>query len=153
MLEARLPEGLAGVRVLDLFAGSGALGLEALSRGAARAVAVDSSAAALRLIRENAARLGFSAGCEVLGLEVGEALARLSGEGQRFEVVLADPPYAESGDQLLEVIGRSGLLAPGGLLALEHSRRQPPGERVAELELLVRRRHGDTEISLYHATK
>jgi 16S rRNA (guanine966-N2)-methyltransferase len=149
MLEARLADGLTGARILDLYAGSGALGLEGISRGAARAVAVDSSPAAQRVIRANAAKLGFEDRCDLLALEVDEALRRLGASGQQFEIVLADPPYADAGDELLEAIGGAGLLAPGGLLALEHSRRQPPGEQVAGLQLLVRRRHGDTELSLY----
>ena len=63
--------------------------------------------------------------------------------------MLADPPYADDPDTLLEAVARSGLLAPGGMVALEHSRRHPPAESLAGLELQVRRRHGDTELSLY----
>jgi 16S rRNA (guanine966-N2)-methyltransferase len=153
MLEARRVEGLVGVRILDLFAGSGALGLEGISRGAARVVAVDSSPAAQRVIRANAAKLGLADRCELLALPVDRALRQLSAEAQQFEIVLADPPYADAGDELLEEIAGAGLLAPGGLLALEHSRRQAPGESVAGLQLLVRRRHGDTELSLYQISK
>lgn len=149
MLEARLPAGLGGARVLDLYAGSGALGLEALSRGAAEAVLVDSSRAAQRAIRENARRLGFAAACSVLALPVEGALRRLAAEGRCFELVLADPPYAEDPRRLLEQLGRSTLLAGGAVLALEHSRRSRPAEDIEGLRLLVRRRHGDTELSVY----
>jgi 16S rRNA (guanine966-N2)-methyltransferase len=150
MLEARLPAGgLGGLRVLDLYAGSGALGLEALSRGAAEAVLVDSSRAAQRAILENARRLDFAAACSVLALPVEVALQRLAAEGRCFELVLADPPYAEDPRRLLDEVGRSKLLAGEGILALEHSVRNRPAESGGGLRLLVRRRHGDTELSLF----
>ena len=86
---------LEGGEVLDLFAGTGALALEALSRGAARAVLVDSGREALGLIRENAAALGFAERCEVLPSDALRALEHLGREGRRFALVFADPPYAQ----------------------------------------------------------
>jgi len=147
IIEARLD--LEGVLVLDLFAGSGALGLEALSRGAASATLVDEARTAQQTIASNADQLGLAGQCTLLRLEVGAALALLEREGRRFDLVLADPPYADDPDVLLEEISRRGLLADGGLLLLEHSRRTTPAERCGELALVLRRRYGDTQLSLY----
>jgi 16S rRNA (guanine966-N2)-methyltransferase len=151
MLEARLTDGLAGLSVLDLFAGSGALALEALSRGATQAVAVDCSSAAHSAIHANAAKAGFDSACEALRMGVEVAIERLGREGRQFQLVLADPPYAADIQQLVEAIERSGVVAAGGLVMVEHSRRQQPAEKVGGLALEVRRRHGDTVVSLYRA--
>jgi 16S rRNA (guanine966-N2)-methyltransferase len=114
-------------------------------------VAVDSSSTAQRIIQGNAVALGLGAVCTVLRMTVQTALDRLGKEDRRFEVVLADPPYAEDADQLIEAIARADVLAPGALLVLEHSRRGAPARIPPGLELVVRRRHGDTELSLYGA--
>ncbi len=140
---------LEGIRVLDLFAGSGALGLEAISRGAARCVFVERDATTSRLIRSNAVELGFAESCHVQQLEVGAALRKLQREGQVFELVLADPPYADEPDPVLQAVAENGVLASGGLMMLEHSRRAAPADACRDLVLIVRRRHGDTEVSLY----
>jgi 16S rRNA (guanine(966)-N(2))-methyltransferase RsmD len=147
MLGARLD--LAGVTVLDLYAGSGALGLEALSRGAARAVFVDLHLACEQTIGENARGLGVSASCRILREDVTVALARLSREGARFSLVLADPPYATAPDTVLASLEEHDLVGGGGVLALEHSARAHPAEIRGAISLLVRRRHGDTALSLY----
>jgi 16S rRNA (guanine966-N2)-methyltransferase len=104
------------LRVADLFAGSGALGFEALSRGAAAATFVESDPAAVAAIRRNAAKLGASV--QILG---GSALALPRSEP--FDLVFADPPYAPgSGSAVVESVLKSGSLAPGGWMSVETSR-------------------------------
>jgi len=116
MLASRLGS-LEELRVADLFAGSGALGFEALSRGAAHATFVEKDAAATAVIRRNAAKLGIEV--RVLG---GSALALPHSEP--FDLILADPPYASgSGTAVVAAITAAGWLAPGGWMSLETSRR------------------------------
>ena len=125
MLVSRLGS-FEGLRVADLFAGSGALGLEALSRGAASATFVDSDAQAVAAIRRNAEKLGAGERVRVIA---GSALALPRSEP--FDLIFADPPYAPgSGSAVLRSILDAGWLAPGGWLAVETSRRDAvdPGE-------------------------
>jgi 16S rRNA (guanine966-N2)-methyltransferase len=108
---------LRGARVLDLFAGSGALGLEALSRGAAEAVFVEKAGGALGVIRENAAALGFGPRARIVRADALRWLER--GEGNPFDLAFADPPYALDGLVRLPDLVLPHLV-PGGLLVLEH---------------------------------
>ena len=123
MLASRLGT-FEDLRVADLFAGSGALGLEALSRGAATATFVENAAAAAAAIRRNAEKLGASA--QVLG---GSALALPRSEP--FDLVLADPPYSPgSGTAVVESVMKAGWLGPGSWMSVETSRSDEvqPGE-------------------------
>ena len=114
MLASRLGS-FEELRVADLFAGSGALGLEALSRGAAHATFVESDAGAGRIIRANAERLGASDRIRLLS---GSALALPKSEP--FDLIFADPPYAPgSGSAVAEAVERAGWLAPGGWMIIE----------------------------------
>jgi len=142
---------LEGAAVLDLYAGSGALGLEALSRGAARATFVDVATACERAIKANAERLQFAARVSLLKLRVTPALRLLAQQGESFGLILADPPYAEDPLPLLEQLAGSGLLAPGGLLTLEHGRRELPAPppTVGQLALQSSRIYGDTALTFY----
>ncbi len=108
--------GLAGARVLDLFAGSGALGLEALSRGAAEAVFVEQRGAALGTLRANAEALGVSEACVFHRADALRFVERAAGP---FDLVLADPPYALGALERLPDLALPRL-APDGLLVLEH---------------------------------
>ena len=122
MLASRLGS-FEGLRVADLFAGSGALGLEALSRGAAFAGFVENDPAAAAAIRANAANLGALDRVQILG---GSALALP--RSQPFDLVLADPPYGpESGTAAVRAVKSAGWLAPGGWMAVESAR----GDEVA----------------------
>jgi 16S rRNA (guanine966-N2)-methyltransferase len=120
---------LTGASLLDLYAGSGAVGLEALSRGAARAVLVESDPRALRVIRANIAALALP-GAQVIPGRVQTVLARgPAGFGGRFGVVFADPPYALPGEAvtaMLATLAGAGWLAPGALVAVERSTRSGP---------------------------
>jgi 16S rRNA (guanine966-N2)-methyltransferase len=131
--------------VLDLFAGSGALGLEALSRGAARAVFVESDHAACRVIERNLDRLRLT-GAEVVCRDVNRYLAS---ETRAFDLVFCDPPYGELERRLPELARAAPrLLAEDGLLVLESSSRDPEPE-LEGLETTSSRRYGAARITLF----
>ncbi len=136
-------------RVLDLYAGTGALGIEALSRGAGWCDFVEKERHACRVIQENLETLGFAAKAAVFCLPVERALTKLTG---KYSLILADPPYAddESGGVLERVAG-SSLAGPETVILLEHSKRKSPPAALATLSSLTSRRHGDTVISIYRS--
>jgi 16S rRNA (guanine966-N2)-methyltransferase len=141
-----------GLAVLDLFAGTGALGLEALSRGAARAVLVDDADGAVRVIQANVATLGYGDRARVLRFDVRRALRLLEKQGARFDLVFVDPPYqGTAAAATLAALGGGSLLAPGALVVVEHDTRNQPAEQHGPLRLTGRRKYGQTEVSFYQA--
>ncbi len=144
---------LSGARVLDLFAGSGSLGLEALSRGAARAVFVDSSRAAAAAIRDNLSSLGLEARAEVIVAEVERALATLAARGARFDLVFIDAPYRNDiSAAVLGALERRGLL-DAGACAVVRQARGAPETGAAGLEMINCATLGDHRIALYRAAR
>ena len=117
---------LAGARVLDLYAGSGAVGLEALSRGAGHVLLVEAGARAGRVIRENIAAIGLP-GAEVITDRVERVLARgPAPDGGRYDIVFADPPYAQADREvsaMLSLLAGQSWLAPGALVIVERATR------------------------------
>lgn len=145
-----LPRDLAGMRVLDLFAGSGSLSLEALSRGAESALLVDESAEAARLMRRNVETLGFADRARVWPQPVGRALRRLSDEGAAYHAIFLDPPYDRGWvDKALTMIGRNRTLREEGIAVAEHSARERVGEQYGGLVRRDLRRYGDTVLSFF----
>lgn len=143
---------LAGSKVLDLFAGSGALGIEALSRGATHAWFVDSSREAVGTIRDNLEKCGFSDRATVILRDVREALATVASAGP-FDIVFADPPYSrDHATMLLEEIVRHGLLETKGLVCLETAASDPAPHLVGSLRHFDQRRYGLTMLHFYHAS-
>jgi 16S rRNA (guanine966-N2)-methyltransferase len=139
-----------GLKVLDLFAGTGALAFEALSRGATRAVLVDSGREAQGLCRENAEALGFTAIVEMLPLSAERAIAKLSARGDRFELIFADPPYAQTAvDHLLQWLATHPLLELGGRLVLEHSKHETAPEVSGPFTRHDQRIFGETVVSIF----
>ncbi len=139
-----------GQKILDLYAGTGALGLEALSRGAMRVVMVDSDREAQALCRTNTDALGFTARVELLAQPVERALAALGKRGECFQLVLADPPYAARVvETVLEAVAKHGVLAYGGTVVVEHDKREPAPEAHAGFTQVDQRRFGDTLVSLF----
>ncbi|MDR3050800.1 MAG: 16S rRNA (guanine(966)-N(2))-methyltransferase RsmD [Oscillospiraceae bacterium] len=139
-----------GARVLDLFAGSGALGLESVSRGAALAVLVDRAPAAMAVIRGNVARLGFGDRCQCLLCDWRQALTRLDRQGAVFDLVFIDPPYdLVAAGSVCEALTVHGLLAPNALLAVEHRWGAPP-QTIPPLHCADTRRYGGTGITFVH---
>jgi len=141
---------IEGARVLDLFAGTGALGIEALSRGAASLVAVEQSRHAAQALRDNLAACGFADRAEVLVQEIDAALGRLARQERRFDLVLIDPPY-HSGlvEPTLRAIVAHCLTEPGGRVLVEHARDEAVGATTPfESELM--RNYGTTALTLLH---
>jgi 16S rRNA (guanine966-N2)-methyltransferase len=134
---------VADADVLDLFAGTGALGIEAASRGARAVTFVERSRAAQEAIQKNIAALHFS-GCELLCGEVGPVLRRLA--GRRFTIILADPPYGATAQELLANPDLPGLLTVDGVLVLESAKRDPLTVP-PPWELLREAVYGDTRVS------
>jgi len=155
MLEARLD--LEGASVIDLYAGSGALGLEALSRGAASACFVENNPRAVSGLRHNCAGLGVESQCSIIAMPVESFLSsqrcELSEHGG-FSVAFADPPYAQHpGNDLLQLIVNSHLLARGGFLVIEARKGMVFDENFscveADATLIKVARYGDSQVALY----
>ena len=139
---------LEGTNVLDLYAGSGALGLEAASRGAALVVLVESSKAAAKVIRSNVGVVGHE-GVRVLAETVERALAAGPPGGQRMDLVLLDPPYDVTEEALtavLEALVERHWLAPDAFVVVERSARSPQPTWPDGLELSGEKRYGETAV-------
>jgi len=146
---AILGEDVKGSVVLDLFAGTGAMAIESLSRGAAGAVLVESSPAALATLRANLAALQAE-GAACLPLDYREAVRRLSAKKRTFDLVFLDPPYGKGlVGQAAELLSRAGILAPGAVVVAERASRDPAEPLPAEWRERADRRYGDTRITLY----
>ncbi|MCK6550898.1 16S rRNA (guanine(966)-N(2))-methyltransferase RsmD, partial [Myxococcota bacterium] len=142
-----------GARVLDLFAGTGAFGLEALSRGAVHATFVEQARAALDALDRNVRELSIpQVAIEVRAQRVDRALAALARAGRRFELVFADPPYDDADTVLPAILPAiTALLAPGGRVVLEaRSTSEPPGPPPG-LASTDARRYGETLLAFYAA--
>lgn len=148
-----LPHDLSGRRVLDLFAGTGSLTIEALSRGAESAVLIDVARDAARLIEENLDALGFAARSRVLTMSVFKAARMLARDGEIFDLIFLDPPYDQGlVGEALKVIAAEGLLAENGVVVAEQSVREKAVERYGALILADRRRYGDTLLAFYKSS-
>ncbi len=142
---------LEGAVWLDLYAGTGSVGIEALSRGAAAAYFVESSPRAAGLIRDNLCSLGIGAGVEVCEREVASALRRLEARAVSCDFCFLDPPYRlrEAYPQTLALLARSSLLRPAARVIAEHEERFDPGERFGALRRFRLLRQGDAALSFY----
>ncbi len=141
---------VAGARVLDLFAGTGALALEALSRGAAMAVLVEEAPAAVAVIRQNVAHLGVQERVRLLPLPVAGAIKKLARAGAHFEVVFLDPPYGQGlAAATLTQLGEGKVLGAGAIVVAEMSRRETPPPAAGRLTLREVRDYGDTRVAFY----
>lgn len=173
----RPPEGA----VLDLFAGTGALGLEALSRGAPAAVFVERDRHALHVLRDNLRELGADGKATVIAADVRSAIRRLAAQvpvenqnrlsenlssesrspdtrapdcrsgEHRFCWVFMDPPYVQDVSDILGELSDKDLLAPCAVVVVEHDRRHRPPASIGGLFLTDRREYGDTELSFYRS--
>ena len=138
---------LDGAHVLDLYAGTGALGIEARSRGAKRAVFVDRSAKSLSVLRRNLDALALTERTRVIQADAMASLARLARAGESFDLVCADPPYAAAGvESVLAALVECRLLHTNATLVVERSRRHPLMS-IAGLALIDERSYGDTVIA------
>ena len=147
-LESRY--GLVDRHVLDLYAGSGALGIEAMSRGAASLISVEASGTAAAVIERNIRSCGLDGSAEVIVLNVAEALERFEAESRRFDAVFMDPPYGDVAVlAVLETAGRSMLMNEEAFLVLESSARQAMPPVAGRLERAREDVYGDTKLTLY----
>ena len=141
------PEGVAGLAVLDLYAGLGGFGLEALRRGAARLVMVEKIHGRCESLKAAVERQGAEARAKVVCGDVLRSLPNLQGP---FDVVFADPPYADDPfAALAEGLKSNGLLSAGGTVLLEHFHKTELPDALAGLGIVTRRRYGDAAISVY----
>lgn len=140
----------AGARVLDLFSGSGALALEAISRGAETAVSIDNDAAAVKVIRRNIASCRVGDRMTVIRWDIRTGLGCLTQHPARFSLVFMDPPYAS--DLACTAIAHlysMGCVSPGASLVVEHSHQSIPEAIDGFCELTDRRRYGKTLVSIF----
>lgn len=143
-------EKVPGALVLDLFAGSGNLGIEALSRGARRAFFVDIAKKAVATIRENLALVAFTERSTVWQEDAFSALSRLRRMGRRFDLVFSDPPYGHQlAKRSLVTLAHGQLVQGNGLVIVEHHRKDLLPKRVATLLMLDERRFGDSVLTFY----
>ena len=138
---------IAGARVLDGYAGTGAAGIEALSRGAAAVTFVDRDRRAQELVEANLAHCGVRNGCVIIRATVARALTSLRAAESAFDIVLLDPPYEAPADAELAAV--ADVLAPGGVVAVEHARRTPMPDRVGPLVRSRDVRSGDSVLTFY----
>ena len=136
---------IEGARVLDGYAGTGAAGIEAMSRGAAHVTFVESERRAQALIAENLARCGIGSGYVIIRASVSRALDDLG--AAPFDIMFFDPPYDEQVDDVLAAAGER--LAPDGVLVLEHARRRMSPERLGRLQRTRDVTSGDSALAWY----
>ncbi len=155
VLSAGNPTVFEGKVWLDLCAGTGAVGIEALSRGAAKVYFVESASAAARLIGRNLDSLGVDAGFEVVKEDVIRALRRLEAKSVTANFIFLDPPYRMEKVyvQVLQLLSRSPLLASDAVLIAEHDKRFEPLDRSAPLQRYRKLEHGDAVLSFYRLVR
>jgi 16S rRNA (guanine(966)-N(2))-methyltransferase RsmD len=144
-----LGEEVDGAEFLDLFAGAGGIGIEALSRGARRVVFVDASRESLKVIAHNIAQAGFGAQAEIIAAKAETFLKRPSGP---YDIIFLDPPYADDLQPLLESISGAGIVKPRGIVIAEHFKKQSSPENAGSLRLVREARYGDTVLAFYKVT-
>jgi 16S rRNA (guanine966-N2)-methyltransferase len=140
---------VTGKTFLDLFAGSGNVGLESLSRGALYAVFVERDPRLVEAIQKNLAQLAYCARAEVIAADAERGIGRLVQKRRRFDLVFADPPYDEGLTvSTLKWLEKGDLLAENGIVILQHSIRETPeGSKIRTLAVTDQRRYGDTVLS------
>ena len=131
---------------LDLFAGAGGIGIEAISRGAGIVVFVDASRDSLNVVKQNIDQTGFSDRANVVISKAETFLKKPSGP---YDIVFLDPPYAEEMSPLLEIIGGAGILKPHAIVIAEHFKKQSSPKNAGCLSLYREARYGDTVLAFY----
>ncbi|MGA9354145.1 MAG: 16S rRNA (guanine(966)-N(2))-methyltransferase RsmD [Terriglobales bacterium] len=145
------PDALVGTTWLDLYAGTGAVGIEALSRGAAMVYFADASKAATDLIAANLTSLSIASGLKIVTSEAGKALRRWDSTGVRADYVFLDPPYGLRDEyaKTLNALAESSLLSASSLVIAEHEKRFDPGEDFGQLQRRRKLEQGDAALSFY----
>jgi 16S rRNA (guanine966-N2)-methyltransferase len=145
------PEALAECAWIDLYAGTGAVGIEAISRGAGMVHFVESSKAAADLIAANLKSLGIAHGFQIVKADAEKALRQLEAAGRMIDYVFLDPPYSMQDEyaKTLAALAGSKLLRAGSLVIAEHEKRFDPGDAVGELHRSRKLVQGDAALSFY----
>lgn len=155
VLTAGNPAALSAKVWLDLCAGTGAVGIEALSRGASQVYFVETSSPVAKLIQRNLRSLGLETGFELLREDVVSALAKLEARRVMVDLVFLDPPYRMEKiyEQTLRLLSlpSSSLLRPGAVIVVEHDKRFDPGNDFAPLQRYRKLQQGDATLSFYRA--
>ncbi len=146
ILGERVPDAI----FLDLFAGAGGIGIEALSRGAGRAVFVDGSRESLDVVKHNIEQAGFLDRAEAVLSKVEPFLKKRSGP---YDIVFLDPPYAMEMLPLLQLLAASGLLKPDAVIIAEHFKKQTSPATAGALALYREATYGDTVLAFYKASQ
>lgn len=145
-----LGDRVIGATVLDLFAGTGAIGIEALSRGAARTMFVESHAASLKLLHSNLTQCGLSEHTEIYPGETHAFFQYAARHRLTFDIIFADPPYRDdSPNTLLPLLGQSAMILPHTVVILEHPTKHQIPPRVGPLNRVRQYRYGDSSLSLF----
>jgi len=141
---------IEGVRFLDICAGSGAAGIEALSRGAASCTFIELSRRACSAIEENLAALDIEDNGLILKRDAVKALKGLAEQEQQFDIAFFDPPYASAlYTDVMETVAMSELLAPDGVLVVEHRAKTPPAPEYGELRIYRHIKQGESGLAFY----
>lgn len=136
---------------IDLYAGTGAIGIEAISRGARDTIFVESHPATAQLVRANLEALGLRTGAEVIEAEAVRGLARIAARHRIANFIFLDPPYEDKDEHVnvLEYLDASHIIAPGGLVIVEHRNKTELPERLGRLERARMVEQGDATLSFY----
>jgi 16S rRNA (guanine(966)-N(2))-methyltransferase RsmD len=141
---------ILGARLLDLYAGTGAIGIEAFSRGAHRVTFVESNPRSLRVLRGNLQRCGLTPLADIHTCRVDSFLERAGLGGGSYDIVFADPPYhTDEGEKLLPSLASSAIITCDSLVILEHFTKMMVPPQVARLLFLRQYRYGDTTLSVF----
>jgi len=136
--------------VLDLFAGTGNLGIEALSRGAATAVFIDKNPECVSVIKENLNHTKLSDRAEVYTADINDAIFRLAKRNRKFDIIFMDPPYGKNFiDETLKNILKNDIINRNGIIVAEHDFKDNVPPEIGKLVLYMSRRYGDTVLSFY----
>jgi len=139
---------IVGSRFLDLCAGSGAIGIEALSRGASNVTLVERSRTACSLIRKNLESLGIERDAAVVCRDAEPAVRSLAGQEAQFDIIFFDPPYACTiHGPVLDLIARGHLLSEDGIVVIEHRAKAPPGSEFAGLKVYRQLKQGESALT------
>ena len=147
-----LAEKIPGARFLDLFAGAGAVGIEALSRGAKSATFVESHPATCRLLRDNLRRCGYERVATIRQTPVDRFLQQQATNAAAlpYDIVFLDPPYhTDEGGNILPALGRGVIISRDGVVVLEHFHKTRLADQIGHLALIKTYRYGDTLLSMY----
>lgn len=141
---------ISGKNFLDICAGSGAVGIEALSRGAQSVTFIDRSRRACAVIELNLKELGIEDNAAIINKDAAVALRRLAGNQQTFDIVFVDPPYDSNVySEIMTLLGRAGVLSPAGIVIVEHRAKTPPQREFGDLQIYRELKQGESALAFY----